>query len=506
MKKFSLFLTIILITTSCTKDLDYTKSKIPDVLKDNGKAVNFTIPIEEAIDELNNTLDFIDNQTAEQNGSRSPKLKQRRQVAEIRVIYENMPIVLKASPATNGMRKTSSQKQKDSLLYVVDFANNAGSAVLAADRRIPEKVLAISEEGSFNDAASFRPIYKAGMHIDSEFMKGFSIYNPALDDYYVSNLSCGVLDYIIDYANSYKNKKYTDFEVMGDPPKNEKPEVEVTVITHAWEIKEKILPKLTTIWGQYSPFNDVAPMVNWHPFQSWKLRAPAGCVPIAMAQIMAYHEFPQKYGYDGHTINWKGIKKIGSIYYYNKKEIKHSDSLEIATFVYCLGSWSGAIFTPDWTFTFPGKAKSTMEKMGYKNMYMHKGINKWDKDNHESMIIDMLRKDNPVFIASISKVASGHAWVIDGYMFRVRAIERRFKWGKKEWTHIHDVSEKLVHCNWGWGRFCNGYYAIGIFDMRNGSLASEQGYDNTDPNQAKETDGSNFTWGFHIFSYDNPNK
>lgn len=58
MKKFSLFLTIILIATSCTKDLDYTKSKIPDVLKDNGKAVNFTIPIEEAIDELNNTLDF----------------------------------------------------------------------------------------------------------------------------------------------------------------------------------------------------------------------------------------------------------------------------------------------------------------------------------------------------------------------------------------------------------------------------------------------------------------
>lgn len=47
---------------------------------------------------------------------------------------------------------------------------------------------------------------------------------------------------------------------------------------------------LTTQWHQGAPFKLRFPITA-----SWTIWAPAGCVTIAVAQIMNYHQFPRNY-------------------------------------------------------------------------------------------------------------------------------------------------------------------------------------------------------------------
>lgn len=486
MKKFNLlFAVAILSLTACTKDLKNIKVEKQE-MTDIAGTVNYTIPVEKAIDELYSTLDFIERERISAAPSQFASQGKRREIDKISVIYGNVT----AKPKNNSSdadRQTFATTHKDSLLYVVDFKNNAGSAVLAADRRIPDPVLAITEQGSLLDKDVF-PMYREGMYADSELMKGFSIYNAEFNDYYVAGNN-RVLDYIEGYVlqklRAY-DEKDTDI----------KPSYYTTTKIGDWEVLEKIGPLLTTAWHQDPPFNNYAPLTRWTLFHKWQ-KSPAGCVPIAMAQIMAYHKFPRNYEVNGYYLNWDVIRKDrtgNGLSEYNKNAI--------AGFISRLGEWSGAHYTPKFAFVLPSRAKKTMETMGYKGMYMHTSWSAWD-NNHANVVMDMLRNDNPVFIASIAKVATGHAWVIDGYIDRQRKIETTYRYHSgptKVEIKTTIQKQQFIHCNWGWGEKDDGYYIMGIFhagkehDMSRVTMGKDK------------KDGNNFNWGFHIFSYKNPNK
>ena len=49
----------------------------------------------------------------------------------------------------------------------------------------------------------------------------------------------------------------------------------------------KIAPMLQTTWNQSSPYNNYCPEVNGQ-------KTPTGCTATAMAQIMKFHEWPEK--------------------------------------------------------------------------------------------------------------------------------------------------------------------------------------------------------------------
>ena len=66
----------------------------------------------------------------------------KREIAKVEVVYRK---------TTNSSYPKGAQKilaQNESLLYVVDFEENMGSAVLAADDRIYTPILAVTESGS----------------------------------------------------------------------------------------------------------------------------------------------------------------------------------------------------------------------------------------------------------------------------------------------------------------------------------------------------------------------
>lgn len=65
---------------------------------------------------------------------------------------------------------------------------------------------------------------------------------------------------------------------------------------------EEVSPLLSTKWHQGCGFNDFMPNLNcfYLPCQ----RAYAGCVPIAIAQVMKYHSYPTNYNWAGMPNNY----------------------------------------------------------------------------------------------------------------------------------------------------------------------------------------------------------
>jgi hypothetical protein len=236
----------------------------------------------------------------------------------------------------------------------------------------------------------------------------------------------------------------------------------------------KIGPFLTTQWHQQSPFNDEYPTM----IPQFK-KAPAGCVPVAIAQIIAANEKPAT-SYFGVTSTWDELKSYNTEDYNESFTVAQREKInsDLAKILYKIGGGVKADINfcfSGQTFATPAAAKRYMKrKLGYGSAKKHKGY----KGNK---IEDMLNAGKPVFIAAISGLANGHAWVIDGSMYQER-IGNKFEIGYPV-SHFTET-RKLLHCNFGYpGGKCNGYYIPGVFDLNDGPLAAEADEDTLDRGQ-----------------------
>ena len=485
MKNFYLILfAAAMLVTACTRDLDKFGAKSFASAND-GNNIDFTIPIEEAIEELNSALDVIDGQQMAASGRAKVMFSgSRRQIGKVSVIYGDMPVLMRTSNTPDGMQKAQGKTHKDSLLYIVDFENNAGCAVLAADRRIKDKILAITESGSFNnmDSTMFPPTYKQGMYADSELMKGFSLYNADVDDYYVAGEFSPL--YFCDNFAKYCLTQCKDDDSKTIP---NNPHESIKYVVGEWQTKEKIAPMLTTVWHQDSPFNDMNIPMNWFFWQKWKKRSPAGCFPIAIAQIVAYHEKMSEC--NGYKLNWDSIKK--NLYVYNNNadsSASYEDKRAVAKLVRWISVFCHAVYTPDFTFVFPHDARIVMSFI-YGNATTHCSY-----DN--GVVYNMLKNNKPALVCAISKIFDGHAWVVDGYLHRMRQEICIRNCDGKERRDTTYREQQLVHCNWGWGGSCNGYYSQGVFNLKKGTVDIEEGLGETNSDN-----NYNFNWFLRVISY-----
>ena len=95
---------------------------------------------------------------------------------------------------------------------------------------------------------------------------------------------------------------------------------------------------------------------------------------------------------------------------------------------------------------------------------------------------------------------NSHAWNIDGYKTKiVYKTTKLYLDGVLIDTTTEVYSNtKMMHCAFGWGGYCDGYFASGIFNM----ASSQTEFD--DPSDAG-TDSSNFNLYLKTITYDNPN-
>ncbi len=399
----------------------------------------------------------------------------------------------------------------DTMIYIVNFAESRGFAILAADRRLGVPILAVTDSGSISrsDFESHSLILMSEEERRKE-IPDFQAYSPELDDYSVgAELQDFGANLIGNITQNFLNKTVTTelTSINGEKDLNNYPEKgkqgrdQNDNVGYFWKEIGRVNALLDTKWHQWYPFNDWCPerrrtLKLFGP----KRKAPAGCVGIAVAQIFAFHEKPSYLEYYGNVVDWKTVKTIcpyDNIYYPQKPEDTASEEDKRAHIILrdqaaALAMAVGDGVKTSWGYSgstaFPCNAARYMRKSGYSMATRRWGLNK-------EMILEMLDNRRPVILSANAGLFGGHAWVVDGYIQYQLEIERKTDKG----VVIEKSKERkeLLHCNFGWRGLCDGYYTSSIFDT--GSSPEER--DDKDTNLNENEDPSKYTWLFSIITY-----
>jgi hypothetical protein len=225
----------------------------------------------------------------------------------------------------------------------------------------------------------------------------------------------------------------------------------------------KIGPLVTTQWSQGDPFNKECPMGKKNKMQrSW-----AGCVAIAVAQIIACNEKPATSVY-GVTSTWEELKQYD--YTIPLTDSRYNTQLvnDLAKIIKQIGEGVKTKYDSDKSSSYPSKAKKYFKKDKYKVKYSNVEKKEGYKLNH---ITSMLDKGLPVFIGANDKSNKGHAWVIDGSMTQERIGTELMM---ADTVGHFTETRFLLHCNYGWEKgLCNGYYTSKMFNPSIGAVVPD---------------------------------
>ena len=305
----------------------------------------------------------------------------------------------------NGFKCVTSKPTRsgdvDTLLYVVNFEDNQGYAIVSA-RRDVEGLLAVTESGTYD------PLHKS----ENEGLNMF-----------------------MDLASGY------EFGPLIPIPGPES-------ITSYYYCG----PYITVKWGQ-----------EW-PEGYFYSNGIAGCAKTAVAQILSFYEYPTGIAltYPGADIpyqqlDWSSIKehvygRSASNCYNHINSICSANSdahMALARFCRQLAH----LYAPDITGGKAAASEAELENLynaldicvSFKDSYLGSDI-RADLDN--GVLINVIGYSPPI----------GHSWVVDGY------CDRRVSMPIGIDGEIQIEHNYYNHINWGWNGLDNGYYLDGVWD------------------------------------------
>ena len=459
MKKIKYIIGVVLATMliACGSDYEHYVLEFPET-PIIPEIVAETIPLSDALDEMFSVFDLLPVQEGRLRSTRSAMEEQMN----VTTIYAHQVGV-----STRFTTRSTSQEDEDMpLLYVVNF-EEGGFSILAASTHIPAPIIAISNESNFSPS-NFAPDHFLNSTTPfvpcSELGSSFRLFSAVDNDYYVASgdeIGNFIAGMIVQFAVCYRYRQGIDRYCLGDPG---------TLPTTTTTRVGPLLPPNIAKWHQGPPFNAATPIRGIFN----RGHAPAGCVPLALAQIMAFNEFPRNRSWNGHSASWHDIQQFN---FGASNAANTPTGRTVAAMLAYIGAGVNARYAREWTFATPVRARDFLRQMGYQNVNRHIG---WREDR----VLDMLRGRRPVFQAAVSGLVNGHAWVIDGYWIRWSGSNR----------------EVLLHCVWGWSGNANGWYASGIFSVRDGAVipTNPPGTSPTIPNPP------NYRWGFRAVTYNLP--
>lgn len=229
-------------------------------------------------------------------------------------------------------------------------------------------------------------------------------------------------------------------------------------------------PLMTTNWAQGTPYNKTLSHVPNEDGTVYVL-PPAGCVAVAIGQILAYHKAPNTITAGGMT--WQGdwdeiTQSPMASFLSDEYQTQVADLMKvIGNGVYMQYEWDGSSSNIDNAYNFfkttIGASANQIESYSYLS------------------ISNSLANLRPVYIRGYdSNKKSGHAWVLDGKRAETAKVYERIYRSKvavpsnpivnSEWELISSVYQSesttpQVHCNWGWGNRANGHFDSGVFNV-----------------------------------------
>jgi len=191
-----------------------------------------------------------------------------------------------------------------------------------------------------------------------------------------------------------------------------------------------VAPLITTKWDQDYSYNGAANAYNYHVTESTAScgKCPAGCVAVAMAQIMNYWKYPV-YVKGDPTRPFDWCNMVDSLDSRSPNYIAERNA--VATLIRTCGLKVGMKYCRNNACESGASAEDARD--AFKNhFYYHSGIDFSNKSNFtaarwKERTKEELRKGQPVYYRGESS-AGGHGFVCDGY-----------------------DSQDYFHFNWGWG-------------------------------------------------------
>jgi hypothetical protein len=400
MKKHFLFLLGLLFVVSCTEQNDEPthQAKQPEV--------QYNSPTRTPQEAQNEVADFL---AAMGKKTRSAT---RHTIANVETLRSRQ----------FATRAAVDSLSIDTLLYFVNFAENQGFAVVAADKRT-SPILALIDKGNYS-----------AHDLNREKNTGFLNF----------------LNQVLTIENENAKHPYAieaktrSFQYLG------------------WKISEFFPSLLKVNWGQYGPYNIFCPSINDAS------HAPTGCTVTAVAQICSYYKVPKELSWDSYgtwvhwTYDWDRIisdckANSGQIIFdeqYNRKYVLTAG--EVASLMNYLGIAFKAKYGYE-TGVPPETPIKWLRKSGWVNATKL-------EDYKEQRIFSAIKNKFIIYARGndkktktwifFNKYEGGHAWVIDGYIR-----------GEKD-----NRTYNLLHCNWGWNGRCNGFFYSKGFDSQHPAL------------------------------------
>ncbi|MDR2918995.1 MAG: C10 family peptidase [Tannerella sp.] len=407
-KIFTLLICTSIFLFSCNKDdLFEAKYEINKISKSANYRPKLTE--DEAIKNLQSFLNELDQSS---EGSISTRNKPERIIDDVQVIGKKVELV--ANNDKSNLRNLSSTIQMDTILYLINFEDAGGFAIVSADER-SNKIYAIIDEGALdiND-------------IDKVDNPGFNMF--------MENAIAKELSTIETYDSNNEDK--------------------LTLRSNPYVTGHKLSPRLKTKWGQDEPYN------------KFSSNGVTGCVPTAIAQIFSYYCPINNVNYDDNGVkrssdlNWNNILSDceNSYVFYGALTNNGApqSSLQVAHLMRYIGIGIGAYYD-DYGETSASSIKAISwlrNSVGFS-----KSMKLVDYDAEAAY--NALTEGNLIYVSGSSGGATGHAWVGDG-MFLLRYVTMV---GNGE--PIPPTYEYYLHCNWGWNGRCDGYYLD--FDLSTGA-------------------------------------
>ena len=244
--------------------------------------------------------------------------------------------------------------------------------------------------------------------------------------------------------------------------------------TRAEETRAAIAPMIKCLWGQKAPYNHLCPIYDGDVTNYKGERCVTGCTATAMAQVMAFHQWPKKatmsipaYTYEVSNVRkWPALKETFSAEalepitfdwknmldtYLDKpdeegdrdvrSDVTKAQRDAVAQLMRYCGQSVQMSYSPTVSLAWVSPIADALRNyFGYDQgvMYVDRrgvSIEKWEKG-----IYDELAAGRPVVYSGTS-TDGGHTFVCDGY-----------------------DGAGLYHFDWGWNGDCNNYFSLSVLN------------------------------------------
>lgn len=400
MKTNNLFKILCILCTafisSCSSEFDEALTS-----KEESNKIKFFRTYEEALDIAQGAIRLLDDEN-----------KTRSTIS--RKIKDTQYILKRA--------ETRSTYSLDTLMYVFNFEDNAGFAIISANPQT-EAIIAITETGNYIPG-------------ESTGNTGFDLYMQLAEEYIAT----------------------TNFLVPVDTTQLPLTEIKHVTVSDTLSCG----PHISVRWGQNFPYYSETPIIDGE-------HCPAGCVATAVAQILSYYKHPTtitiNYEAPSYVMNldWE-IINMHKLTKYNQCAslcLNPSEThLLIAKLFRQIGEELDMEYEIDGSGTSSNKVLATLSKFGY--------ICDNFQTYQSSVVRSSLLNRRIVYMSGKEEGANiGHAWVIDGYKEISSTMTTYVRpAGRVDWDilRVDNSIIKFNHINWGWNGTCTGYFSTNVFE------------------------------------------